>query len=137
MSEQQNAPAEAVPAATILLLRDGAEGLEVFMVVRHHQIDFASGALVFPGGKADPEDFEPALAPYLSGAADDDNLRGIQVAAIREAFEECGVLMARAEGADTLIDGERLEALEPYRDQLHKGTLSILEFLQRENLVLA
>ena len=40
------------PAATILLLRDGKNGLEVFMVVRNHQIDFASGALVFPGGKA-------------------------------------------------------------------------------------
>ena len=41
--------APAVPAATILLLRTGPHGLEVFMVVRHHQIDFASGALVFPG----------------------------------------------------------------------------------------
>ncbi|MBV26853.1 MAG: NUDIX hydrolase, partial [Gammaproteobacteria bacterium] len=39
------------PAATILLLRPGNANLEVFMVVRHHQIDFASGALVFPGGK--------------------------------------------------------------------------------------
>jgi len=42
--------APALPAATILLLRGGAAApLEVFMVVRHHQIDFASGALVFPG----------------------------------------------------------------------------------------
>ncbi|HIL84560.1 MAG TPA: NUDIX hydrolase, partial [Pseudomonadales bacterium] len=39
------------PSATILMLRDGPTGLETFMVVRHHQIDFASGALVFPGGK--------------------------------------------------------------------------------------
>ena len=51
------------PAATILLLRPGKENLEVFMVVRHHQIDFASGALVFPGGKADPQDFDDALTP--------------------------------------------------------------------------
>ena len=42
-----------IPAATILLVRDGPTGLEVFMVVRHHQIDFASGALVFPGGKVE------------------------------------------------------------------------------------
>ena len=41
------------PSATILMLRDGPTGLETFMVVRHHQIDFASGALVFPGGKVD------------------------------------------------------------------------------------
>ena len=40
-----------IPSATILMLRNGPKGLEVFMVVRHHQIDFASGALVFPGGK--------------------------------------------------------------------------------------
>ena len=45
-----------MPAATILLVRDGPTGLEVFMVVRHHQIDFASGALVFPGGKVDAND---------------------------------------------------------------------------------
>ena len=43
---------ETVPAATILMLRNGEAGLEVFMVVRHHQIDFASGALVFPEGIA-------------------------------------------------------------------------------------
>ena len=48
-------------AATIVLARDGASGLEVFMVVRHREIDFASGALVFPGGKVDPGDEEPAL----------------------------------------------------------------------------
>ena len=47
-----------VPAATILMLRDGPNGLEVFMVVRHHQIDFASGALVFPGGRVDEGDFD-------------------------------------------------------------------------------
>ena len=55
------------PAATILLLRPGNNNLEVFMVVRHHQIDFASGALVFPGGKADPQDFEDSLIPALAG----------------------------------------------------------------------
>ncbi|MGK0260837.1 MAG: 8-oxo-dGTP pyrophosphatase MutT (NUDIX family), partial [Candidatus Azotimanducaceae bacterium] len=51
MSNQE--VATPVPAATILMLRQGSDSLEVFMVVRHHQIDFASGALVFPGGKAD------------------------------------------------------------------------------------
>ena len=50
--------AEARPAATVVLLRDGPQGLEVFMVRRHHQIDFAGGALVFPGGKVAPEDVE-------------------------------------------------------------------------------
>lgn len=130
-------PAVPVPAATILMLRDGADGLEVFMVVRHHQIDFASGALVFPGGKADPEDFDPALDDYLDGALADADMKAIQVASIREAFEECGVLLARARGSNTLIDGARLAGLEPYRDRLHKGEISILEFLKQEDLRLA
>lgn len=129
--------ATAVPSATILMLRDGPDGLEVFMVVRHHQIDFASGALVFPGGKADEADFDPALDAYLDGALDTADMKAIQVASIREAFEECGVLLARPEGSDGLISGERLAELEPYRDKLHKGELTILEFLEREKLRLA
>ena len=128
---------EPVPAATILMLRDGPQGLEVFMVVRHHQIDFASGALVFPGGKADPADFDAALVPFLEGAAEDADMRAIQVASIRESFEECGVLLAREAGSTGLIGAARLAGLEPYRDQLHKGELSIREFVERENLRLA
>ena len=119
------------------MLRDTSDGLEVFMVVRHHQIDFASGALVFPGGKADDADFDPALDPYLDGAMSDPDMKAIQVASIREAFEECGVLLARPAGSEGLISGERLAELEPYRDQLHKGKLTILEFLQKEDLRLA
>jgi len=57
------------PAATVLLVRDGASGLEVFMVVRHHEIDFASGALVFPGGSVDAGDRLIAADPGLCGAA--------------------------------------------------------------------
>lgn len=129
--------APAVPSATILMLRDGPQGLEVFMVVRHHEIDFASGALVFPGGKADPGDFDDGLLARLDGADPDPTLRGIQVAAIREAFEECGILLARSAGDDALIGGGRLGELEPYRNALHAGQLTMLEFAERENLRLA
>ncbi|MEM9622282.1 MAG: NUDIX hydrolase [Pseudomonadota bacterium] len=129
--------APAVPSATILMLRDSADGMQVFMVVRHHQIDFASGALVFPGGKADPQDFADELTPYLTGAATETNMRAIQVSAIREAFEECGVLLARPAGEDTLITGARLAELQHYRDALHSGAVPLLEFLQTEKLVLA
>jgi 8-oxo-dGTP pyrophosphatase MutT (NUDIX family) len=72
-------------AATVLLVRDGPEGLQVFMVVRHRQIEFASGALVFPGGKVEPEDLA------LAGGDDD---KAARIAAIRETHEECGVLLA-------------------------------------------
>jgi 8-oxo-dGTP pyrophosphatase MutT (NUDIX family) len=73
------------PAATVLLVRDGPDGLQVFMVVRHHAIDFASGALVFPGGKVEAGDYE------IAGG---DVEKASRVAAIRETFEECGVLLA-------------------------------------------
>lgn len=130
-------PATPVPSATILMLRDGPQGLEVFMVVRHHQIDFASGALVFPGGKADPQDFDAALIPHLDGAADDEAMRAIQVSAIREAFEECGILLAREEGQSSLIAAARLAELEPYRTSLHNGEASMVAFVQQEGLRLA
>ncbi len=51
-----------IPASTVLMIRDGIAGLEVFMVVRNHQIDFASGALVFPGGKVDKDDYDERLS---------------------------------------------------------------------------
>ena len=47
----ENSSNKLIPASTVLVIRDGPDDIEVFMVVRHHQIDFASGALVFPGGK--------------------------------------------------------------------------------------
>ena len=137
MPEKSDAIAQAVPAATILLLRQADDNLEVFMVVRHHQIDFASGALVFPGGKADPQDFDDALLPMLHGAEGDKNMRAIQVSAIREAFEECGVLLAREAGSDALISGERLAGLEHYREALNSGAVTLLDFLKTEQLVLA
>ncbi len=105
-------------AATLLLVRDGPGGLQVFMVVRHRQIEFAPGALVFPGGKVDPEDYE------LAGSDID---KATRVAAIRETYEECGVLLARArDGAPIALAADkrpfraRLEAdgLEPALDAL-------------------
>ena len=85
----------ARPASTVLLVRDGASGLEVFMVVRHHKIDFASGALVVPGGSVDPGDFTVAADPahWTADATLDERGRALRVAAIRETFEEAGLLL--------------------------------------------
>jgi 8-oxo-dGTP pyrophosphatase MutT (NUDIX family) len=95
------------PAATLLLLRDGAEGLEVLMTVRHEDAGFAGGALVFPGGKVDPAD--RALARYCADKATlDESTLVLRIAAIRETFEECGILLARADGA--LLSAELLAA---------------------------
>ena len=125
-----------VPAATILMLRDGEQGLEVFMVVRHHQIDFASGALVFPGGKIDAADhLAKAYCDGVAGATD--YQVAMQVGAIREAFEECGVLLARAQGQTDLISGDRLAQLSDYREKIHAGDISFAAFLEQEQLRLA
>ena len=127
-----------IPAATILLLRDRPEGLEVFMVVRHHQIDFASGALVFPGGKVAKTDLVAGVRERCRGAEGlDDAQLAIQIAAIREAFEEVGVLLARPAGSDALIDGARTLSLDAWRPRLDKGEAGILEFLEAEDLELA
>ena len=91
------------PAATVVLLRDGPQGIETFMVVRHHEIDFASGALVFPGGKVDTADGDTvwqARAPECGAVPP----HAFWVAAVRETFEEAGLLLARRRGQTGLIE---------------------------------
>lgn len=127
-----------LPAATVLLLRPAVPKLQVLMVVRHEQIDFASGALVFPGGKVDPADGDPLLAPHVCGAGTLDNPeRAFRVAAIREAFEESGVLLARERGATDTLSATRLKELFPWRERLAAGKLNMLDLVTRENLDLA
>src|SRR4051794_34694504 len=95
-------PVSPLPAATLLLVRDGARGLEVLMAARHEESGFAAGALVFPGGKVDAGDLviarrNPHLAELPDGAA------AARVAAVRETWEECGILLARCAGATSLL----------------------------------
>jgi 8-oxo-dGTP pyrophosphatase MutT (NUDIX family) len=122
-----------------MLLRDGPNGLEVFMVVRHHKIDFASGALVFPGGKVDEADRDPALRDHCTGIEGLDDLEvAFRLAAIREAFEECGVLLARPRGEDALLTGARLAELEPrWSPVLRADEATLAEFVTAEKLDLA
>ncbi len=101
------------------------------MVVRHHAIDFASGALVFPGGRV--EDSDHALAELL--LAPDTEAMAFQLAAIRETFEECGVLLARATGADALIDADRLLQVEDqHRAALSAGSIEFGAILTAHNM---
>lgn len=129
---------EPVPSATILLLRDGDSGLEVFMVKRHHEIEFAAGALVFPGGKAASGDFDPDISDFADGVSTwSAGLRAVAVAAIREAFEEAGVLIARDQDTGELVSETRLASLDHYREQIEKGETSLLMMLRQERLRLA
>ena len=130
-------PVPAKPSATILLVRDGARGLEVFMVQRHHRIDFATGAMVFPGGKVDAADADPALGARCDAAVADE-LRALHVAAIRETFEESGVLLARPEGSRALVPGSALAAIEQrHRAALNAGERTLREIAEAEKLTLA
>ncbi|WP_296444687.1 NUDIX hydrolase [Rhodoferax sp. UBA5149] len=100
------------PAATVVMLRDADEGLEVFLLKRHGLSDVLGGAYVFPGGKVDPSDAqldmkahmdqplqalhaalnEPDIAPLTAAS--------LYVAALREAFEESGILFAQGASAE-------------------------------------
>jgi len=126
-------------AATILILRDTLQGMEVLMVTRHGEIDFMPGALVFPGGKLAKGDEDPRVCARCSG------VQGLsleqvasRVGAIREAFEESGILLARERGASALVGAGRATHLaERYRQQLSSGAIGIADFLEPEDLVLA
>lgn len=122
------APDSAIkPAATILLLRDAPE-FEVLMVKRHHQIDFASGALVFPGGKSHERDHSEAWSQYALGFEDFDEVqRPLRIAAIREVFEEAGILLARTPDG-RLFRGEA--APMDIRKAVDAGDLSFLDVIR-------
>lgn len=95
-------PAPPVPrdAATVVVVRDGPRGLETFCVERHRRSGFMGGALVFPGGKVDPEDhaeiwgeLTTPLGPRARAFADSETVaRAFAVAALREALEEAAIL---------------------------------------------
>lgn len=90
-------PPEAVPAATVVLVRDGAAGLEVLLMRRPDTMAFAPGMHVFPGGRVDPaQDPVPPVRGSLPGGdwADGTLARALVVAGVRETFEEAGVLLA-------------------------------------------
>lgn len=126
-------------AATVLLVRDGEAGLEVFMLERHQKSDFAEGALVFPGGKTEAADGDPALAEGVRSAAGlDAHARLLRAAAIRETFEECGVLLARPRGSEVLVDPEgRVAIARRWREALRTDTATLPEMVAAEGLELA
>jgi 8-oxo-dGTP pyrophosphatase MutT (NUDIX family) len=131
----------ARPASTILLLRDSAQGeIEVFMMVRHHEIEFSSGALVFPGGSVDAADRDIIARPELyagSEGCDADEL-SFRIAAIRETFEESGILLARSRGSNDLVDAKRAAEIEArHRVALVEGKTTFLDVLAESGMVLA
>ncbi|GAB10663.1 hypothetical protein GOARA_061_01020 [Gordonia araii NBRC 100433] len=135
--------AQAAPlrdASTVVLVRDGADGVDVFLQRRVKQMAFAGGMTVFPGGGVDERDAEADLAwegPDIDWWAHHFSTTPVGAqqlvcAAVRETFEECGVLLV------THTDGSApdVSALMPARAELESRALSFAEFLRRHELVL-
>jgi 8-oxo-dGTP pyrophosphatase MutT (NUDIX family) len=133
-----DAPAPPRDAATVVVLRDGETGPEVFCVVRHQQSGFMGGAAVFPGGKLDAGDLEPAwrdltngLDPRTAQLADTLEIgAGLAVAALRELLEEAELLAVvgaavDATEADTLRRALTGEGARPLRDLLKERALKL------------
>lgn len=126
-------------SATVMVLRDTPDGMEVFMVVRHHKIEFASGAIVFPGGSLDTSDRDSRIRGLSDGVDGlDDATLAVRVAAAREAFEECGVLYARDPATGNIVDGVRARALgDKYRGPLEDDEIGMADVADTEGLRLA
>jgi 8-oxo-dGTP pyrophosphatase MutT (NUDIX family) len=133
-------PAVARDAATIMLLRQ-APAVEVYLLRRTRALDFAPGACVFPGGSVDEGDADPAIGwagPRPGEVADrlgtsPERARALICAAIRETFEESGVLLAGSSPAVLVRDSA---ALAGDRHALLEGTTSFGELLARLGLML-
>ena len=113
--------------------------LEVFMVVRHQAIDSFSGALVFPGGKLEDADGDARLRARCGGADKiaTEELK-FRIAGVREAFEECGILLARKRGERAVIAAADLKGIEDrWRKKLAKDEATIVDLVEAEDLELA
>lgn len=132
-----SAPNPAVQAATLVLVRDGPGGLETLMVVRHHEIDFARGAAVFPGGKVAAADRDERLRRHLrSSVTLDGDDAALRIAAVREAFEESGLLLARRHGR--LLDADALSELwRRWHERTAASAEAFVDMVRAESLELA
>jgi glyoxylase-like metal-dependent hydrolase (beta-lactamase superfamily II)/8-oxo-dGTP pyrophosphatase MutT (NUDIX family) len=114
------------PAATLILLRDGASGPEALMLQRTQSAVFLGGAYVFPGGSLDESDADPRILKRIRGETSVPPTP-YWVAAVRECFEEAGVLLA-LEKNQKPIDAKRAEGLMQYRKR------PFVELLENEDL---
>jgi 8-oxo-dGTP pyrophosphatase MutT (NUDIX family) len=137
-----------LPSATVTLVRDAPDGLEALMVQRNFNSGFMPGAYVFPGGALDDEDYTPAIQALCAGVTDEQASRALGIAqgglaywaaAIRESFEEAGLLVAYdADGRIVALDQpDTAERFRRHRHALNAGERNLLQILREENLLLA
>jgi 8-oxo-dGTP pyrophosphatase MutT (NUDIX family) len=136
-------PAEPRDAATVVLMRQGHDGPEVYLLRRQVSMEFAGGMCVFPGGGVDPRDFDhtvawagPSPAEWAERlGVDEAKARALVCTAVRETFEESGVLLA-GESADSVVADTTGTDWETDRVALEARELAMTEFLDRRGLVL-
>ena len=142
-AEGRRTPAEPRDAATVVLMRPGDHGPELYLLRRQTSMAFAGGMCVFPGGGVDPRDFDTDVAwsgPPPSVWAEqlvtsEEMARALVCAAVRETFEESGVLLAGASASEVVADTTGDE-WETDRRALEAKELSFTAFLERRALVL-
>ena len=143
MTDSEDPPVEPRPAATIVLLRDGDTGVEVLLLRRNRSAGFAPGAYVFPGGRVDDSDATADTFAFVDGLTPEQAAHRLELvdanppaiayylAALREAFEETGILVARdGQGSEpaTAAEDERVDAI---RDDLMEERISFAQVLER------
>jgi len=143
--DPNNVPIRA--AATVMMIDDRPD-LQILMMERNANTVFAGGMWVFPGGSVDKEDDSDAFRAIVNDRSDDDasTLMELErgglayyVAAIRESFEEAGLLLARHENeghALSFAEPAVAERFEGYRDQVNAGEADFLDIVRAEQLLL-
>ena len=140
-------PAPTRPAATVLLARDSEDGPELLLMRRSKRSGFAADAWVFPGGVVDDEDRDPAVMERLDGPTpmqwaerlgltDPAEALADVVAAVREAFEETGILLARVSD-DATNPGGALSNIDVARRALLSGVVGLRQIFITRNLRMA
>jgi 8-oxo-dGTP pyrophosphatase MutT (NUDIX family) len=132
MSSDLGSSTRTARAATVVLVRD-RPSFEVVMVKRHEKMAFAAGALVFPGGKVDTQDNDERWKDHVQGWYDVAvEQRALRIAAIREVFEETGLLVSLS--ADKTDHGVKVSA--DAREAMCAGRLDFLTFARQANISL-
>jgi 8-oxo-dGTP pyrophosphatase MutT (NUDIX family) len=138
-------PVPVLPAATVMLVRDGSDGLEVCLLQRNLKSAWIGGLHLFPGGGVDPADGAESVEASCAGLTDAEASRRLHVtsgglafwvAAVREAFEEAGLLLARTADGEPLRleDDEIVARFADHRRAVDQGTRRLVDICAEEHL---
>ncbi|HVC19360.1 MAG TPA: NUDIX hydrolase [Vicinamibacterales bacterium] len=152
MSYDVAPPSIAHPASTVVVLRGNPAAPvdshpQIFMVRRTRGASFFGGAFVFPGGRVDPADGAPDADRWCDGvetarahfpdlADRPDEAIGYHLAALRELFEEAGILLARDRNGQIVTTGDPATGVrfDEHRHALHSGERTLRDIVEAEGL---